>query len=169
MTASEGRKAINVTEFADTFLTGHVRAQITLDGADGFAVEERYGSSRDLLGGLFTVWYTVPDGRQADWHHPEAAPLRVRDAACGTAVWTADRRRRLDAFEKAFQAQTEPVQLVLPVLRAAPGRDLILDGTHRAVAAYAAEVPVTLFVFALHGPLRPVMLPDLRHHLRFDV
>ncbi|WUI02707.1 hypothetical protein OHR68_13155 [Spirillospora sp. NBC_00431] len=53
---------------------------------------------------------------------------------------------------------------MLPVLRAGPGRELILDGTHRAVAAHGAGVPVTLFVFALHGPVRPAMLPDLVHH-----
>ncbi|MEV3924554.1 hypothetical protein [Actinomadura coerulea] len=52
-----------------------------------------------------------------------------------------------------------------PSLRTASGRDLLLDGTHRAVAAYGTGAPVTLFVFALRGPAGPETLPDLVHHL----
>ncbi|GAA4383746.1 hypothetical protein GCM10023088_51210 [Actinomadura verrucosospora] len=118
-----------------------------------------------MLGDLFTVWYAGPGGRQAEWRDPGAEPLRVRDAARGTVLWERDRRRKLDDFGTLFRAQTEPVQLVLPVLRAESGRRLLLDGTHRAVAAYGADAPVTLFVFALRGPAGPEMLPDLVHHL----
>lgn len=162
---NEREQPINVAEFSETFLTAHIRAQLTLDGEAGFAVEEYYGSSRGVLGDLFTVWYTTPGGRQAQWRDPGAVPLRVRDAARGTIVWECDRRRKLEDFGTLFRAQTEPVQLILPVLCAASGRNLLLDGTHRAVAAYGSGAPVTLFVFTLRGPAGPETLPDLAHHL----
>lgn len=118
-----------------------------------------------MLGDLFTVWYTGPGGRQAEWSDPGAEPLRVRDAARGTASWEREREQKLEGFGTLFRAQSEPVQLILPVLRAVPGRSLLLDGTHRAVAAHRAGAPVTLFVFALRGPVGPETLPDLVHHL----
>ncbi|WP_344586764.1 hypothetical protein [Actinomadura vinacea] len=132
---------------------------------DGFAVDEHFGSSQELLGELCTVWYATRAGDQAEWNDPGAVFKRVREAACEPVTWDPERRRKLDALVRGFRDQREPVQLVLPVLRVVPGREVVLDGTHRAVAAYRAGVPVTLFVFALHGPLRPAMLPDIVHHL----
>ncbi|MGW0570844.1 hypothetical protein [Streptomyces tauricus] len=45
------------------------------------------------------------------------------------------------------------------------GADLILDGTHRAVAALRARAHVTVFLYVLLGPTDPTILPDLAHHL----
>jgi hypothetical protein len=41
---------------------------------------------------------------------------------------------------------------------------VLLDGNHRAVAAYLTGVPVRTLLFVLHGPVDEAILPDLRHH-----
>ncbi|RFU40069.1 hypothetical protein DZF91_19085 [Actinomadura logoneensis] len=162
------RKApIDTSQFIRLFLGRHVRAQLSPDllGDPERGVEERFSTSRDVLGDLLTVWYATASGHQTEWNHPEAVTHTVRQASDVLKRWDRERRDTLDRLVRCFRAQDEPVQLVLPALALDDGRALILDGTHRAVAAYHAGVPVTALVYALRAPLSARMLPDLTHHL----
>ncbi|MBW8486972.1 hypothetical protein [Actinomadura parmotrematis] len=143
-----------------------MRAQLSPDVVTDprYSVLECFSGSRSLLGDLRTVWYTTPEGAQTDWHHPGAVAHDVRQAAARREGWDTARRARLAELERLFRREGEPVQLVLPALRVRADRDLLLDGTHRAVAAYRADVPVTLLLFTLCGPLPDTVLPDLFRH-----
>lgn len=144
-----------------------MRAQLSPDllGDPPRPVEERFSTSRDVLGDLITVWYATPAGRQTDWHHPEAVTHTVRQASDNLKRWDRERKDRLDGLVRRFRGEDEPVQLVVPALALDGERALILDGTHRAVAAYHAGVPVTALIYALRAPLSVETLPDLAHHL----
>jgi hypothetical protein len=85
----------------------------------------------------------------------------VSEAA--TTGWPADRLARIARFEAVFGQERQPVQLVLPALRIG-SRCLLLDGTHRAVAAHRSSAEVRIFLFTLHGPLSADILPDLAHY-----
>ncbi len=115
------------------------------------------------LGDLFTVWYATPDGEAAEFHDDDARPLSVREAAT-EQIWPADREARLAALTDSFKAQAEPVQLVLAAIIAPDDRIVIVDGTHRACAAYRAQNEIRMLLFTLHGPTSATVLPDLAHY-----
>ncbi|MFI0366485.1 hypothetical protein ACH35V_01315 [Actinomadura sp. 1N219] len=144
-----------------------MRAQLSPDqlGDPRQRVEERFSTSRQKLGDLHTVWYTDSAGRQCEWDDFEAVAHTVRLASENLKRWDRDRADRLDLLIRRFHTETEPVQLVVPALAVDGERALILDGTHRAVAAYHAGVSVTALVYALRVPLAPKTLPDLVHYL----
>lgn len=156
---------MRVDQFVDAFQDGGVRVQLSWDRLDSpeFSVTHTVSRSTDLLGSMFTVWYEDPQGGNGDWRR-DSHPLRVSQASRTELDWPGDRRRRVSSFEKEFVQTLEPVQLVLPTYALHDGGLLILDGTHRAVAAHRASVPVRLFVYTLRGPVHEDVLPDLRHH-----
>lgn len=91
----------------------------------------------------------------------ETTPVRDTELTAGT--WSADRRHRVKHFEKEFAEACTPVLLALPGY--AVGTDtLILDGTHRAAAAFLAKADMRLLLFILRGPTRHEILPDLAHY-----
>ncbi|NUT99820.1 MAG: hypothetical protein HOY78_48200 [Saccharothrix sp.] len=143
----------SLADFRTVFGDGSVRVLLDWDAVAGCEVDLRVSRSRDLLGGLFTVWYAGGAEFDADG----ARPLRVRDAVD-------ERPDRIAPIEASLRAANRPVQLTLPVY-ALPGDDhLLLDATHRSVAAFRSGLPVRLLLFALRGPVDPAVLPDLRHH-----
>jgi hypothetical protein len=149
------------------FGSGQIKARLDWSriAAPAFRVEESFDDSRERLGGMWSVWYAGADGAPSDWSAKGARPLSMREAADPDIPWPDHRAERLAAFEKCFASASEPIQLVLPAYDMGSGSGLILDGTHRAVAAYRAAVPVALFVFALRGPVDPAILPDLIHYI----
>lgn len=158
---------MRVEDFATIFRDGGgVRVMLAWErlGSPEFGVTATYSRSPRLLGAMFTVWYAGPDGADADcWS--AARPLRVAEAGRTEPSWPAERARRIAGFERAFREAPEPARLVLPAFALGQGALLLLDGNHRAVAAHRAGVPVRLLVYALRGPLREEILPDLRHHV----
>ena len=117
-----------------------------------------------MLSSFFTVWYINPDGLNGDWRNAGDSPLRIRDAVKAFDIWPDDRKQRVEAFRAKFIRRSEPVQLVLPAY-APNDRDIILlDGTHRAMAAFMAQSGIRLLVFAVNGPCDPDVLPDLLHY-----
>jgi hypothetical protein len=102
-----------------------------------------------------------PDGAHADFRDPGARPLRL---GLTEATWPAQRLSRIAALNEQFAAADSPVQLPLPVYALGGGGSLLLDGTHRSVAAYRSGADVRLLLFAVHGPVDASMLPDLGHH-----
>src|SRR5690606_35715710 len=99
---------------------------------------------RHRLAALDTVWYVDGSGAPTDHHRPGAVNLRVGQAAelaSGEpliAGWEA-RGKRLVELQTSLRASGGPVVLALPAYRIGGGRALLLDGTHRVVAAVGAR------------------------------
>ncbi|MGW5355360.1 hypothetical protein ACWERV_33185 [Streptomyces sp. NPDC004031] len=132
----------------------------------GVGVETLEGDAgRRRLAELFTVWYTDGAGAGSRWDAPGSRPLRVAESERALPGWPGDRRRAVDALRRSFAAGTGPLDLTVPVYRAGAGRHVLLDGNHRAVAAHLAPVrDLRLTLWALAGPVREDILPDLRHY-----
>jgi len=160
-----GGAEIDTSQFAAVF-AGSIRSLLNwAEIADPrFWVEPTYNVSRDALGNLSTVWYASA-GTPAEFHSGGATPLSVRDAATAQ-TWSADREARLAYLTEAFKAQAEPVQLVLAAIEAPDGRFVIVDGTHRACAAYRANADIRTLLFTVRGPTSASVLPDLVHYDR---
>lgn len=127
-------------------------------------VDESFSDSRAELGELFTVWYAGPRGQHAGYDGPGARPLRVGETSLTEATWPTERATKIETMSASHAGSArEPVVLPLPAYRVGAGA-VILDGTHRAVAAYRARAEVRLMLFILDGPTDPEILPDLRHH-----
>lgn len=58
--------------------------------------------------------------------------------------------------------------LVLPCYRTSGGKLLILDGNHRAIAAFKSGEDIRLLIFAVTGLDNPLVLPDLLHETNSD-
>ncbi|WP_420031360.1 hypothetical protein ACN2WE_00055 [Streptomyces sp. cg28] len=150
--------------------SGHVRAALNWSRLTDkqFHVQHRFHTSPDRLGQMNTLWYTGPDGTPVEYTHPQAAPLTTRQASKTDMRSLPQRENTLTRLTKQASGSLEPVQLVLPAYRLPNGTDLILDGTHRAVAALRAQARVTVFLYVLLGPADPTILPDLAHYCAED-
>jgi hypothetical protein len=155
---------MTVTQFVDAFQNS-VRVQLAWErlASPEFSVTHAVCRSTDLLGSMFTVWYEDQYGGDGDWRRP-GRPLRVSQAGKTELDWPAERRQRVSSFERMYAQALEPVRLELPTYALSKGGLLILDGTHRAVAAHRALVKVWLHLHTVHGPINEDILPDLRHH-----
>ncbi|WP_327268040.1 hypothetical protein OG233_06800 [Streptomyces sp. NBC_01218] len=148
--------------------SGHVRASLDWSRVTELRlrVQHSFHTSADRLGRMATLWYTRPDGTPAEYTHPQATPLTARQAAAADMRTLPQRQNTLGALTQQAATCREPVQLILPAYRLPDGTDLILDGTHRAVAALRARARVTVFLYVLLGPADPTILPDLAYHHR---
>jgi hypothetical protein len=156
---------VDVDDFVTLFGDGCIRARLNWSRLRSDCwIEQSFSRSRDELGDLFTVWYAGADGAHADFRDPGARPLRLREVGLTEATWPAQRLSRIAALHEQFAAADRPVQLPLPVYALGGGSSLLLDGTHRSVAAYRSGADVRLLLFAMHGPVDASMLPDLGHH-----
>ncbi|MBB5955781.1 hypothetical protein FHS29_002362 [Saccharothrix tamanrassetensis] len=149
---------MTLAEFVALFGDGSVRVLLDWDalGARGCPVDQVVSRSVDVLGDLFTVWYA----EGAEYTATGARPLRVRDVTLSGDV----RGERVLAIERSYRAAGRPVQLTLPVYALPQERYLLLDATHRSVAAFRSGLPVRLLLCVLRGPVDAAVLPDLRHH-----
>ncbi|WP_068926641.1 hypothetical protein [Planobispora rosea] len=156
---------MDLKEYIEMFKDGGVKAMLDWDALRDMdcAVSAVYSRSRDLLSSIFTVWYERPDGTNGDWRNRTDRPLRVGDVYRTHSTWPEVRRRRIAALSDTFRREPEPVQLVLPAYSLGDERLLLLDGTHRSVAAHLAGADVRLFIFMVKGPVDDKILPDLMH------
>jgi len=127
-------------------------------------ITEIYSRSRDDLANLHTVWYATPEGANGDWRNASDRPLRVSEAAQTFNDWPSERAPHINFFQTQFERYGYPIQLTLPAYSPNGHDTIILDGTHRAVAAHLAQKDVRLIIFALQGPCDPDILPDLMHY-----
>lgn len=150
---------MTVDDFVAEFGDGRVRVLLDWSRVHGQCRAERsVVRSRELLGDLFTVWYVGPDRTPREFNAVDAWPLRVRDVP---EPWRAEQIRPL---RHEFARSGQAVHLLLPAYGLPDGGALLLDGTHRAVAAYQSGAPVVVELWTVHGPVDAAMLPDLRHH-----
>jgi hypothetical protein len=155
---------VPVGDFAALFGDGGIRARLDWTRLAGECRIEAFTSrSRALLGDLRTVWYAGPDGRDREFRDADAQPLRVRETGRTEATWPAGRAARIAGFEDRYRADAGSAQLPLPVYALGDDEFLLLDGTHRSVAAHRAGVAARLLIFVVHGPVEEAMLPDLRY------
>lgn len=139
-----------------------VRAQLDWDRleAAGASVAVEALTSRAALGHLLTVWAAGPGGAERNIREAGAVPLTVAQASAAVTAWPV-RRARIEQFEQHMTAGvrgTEPLLLTLPAY-AVGGRWVILDSTHRAVAAYITALGVSVVVLTITGPLDNGVLP----------
>lgn len=66
----------------------------------------------------------------------------------------------IESFQTLFSRSGEPVVLTVPAYQVAESM-LLLDSTHRVVAAYSSHHEMRLLVAAIQGPADPAILPDL--------
>jgi hypothetical protein len=119
--------------------------------------------SRDSLSQLRTVWYADADGNIGDYRNPGSHPLTIDEAAHSLDAWPGDRLARVGQFQADIVTgarEGEPVLLTLPTY-AVNGHRLLLDATHRAVAAYLSGLEVRALLLTLCGPVDAAVLPDL--------
>lgn len=151
--------AINIDEFAAVFGNGSIRVQLNWPRAiRECAVEEQFSCSRTELGRLYTPWYDRTDCVQP---YRFAAPLRVHALEQRLPDGgPAERAREIAELTARFIASAQPVVLPLPAYHTGD-TVILLDGTHRSIAAYRARADVRLLLYILHGPTDSEMLPDL--------
>lgn len=154
---------MDTSAFALIFGDGAVRAKLDWRRVvDECAVEERYSRSRKELGELYTVWYADDSGRDARYDHQDVRPLRVSEVGITEASWPPARAAKIAELRREYSSTDRPVPLLLPCYRA--GDELVLlDGNHRAAAAYPTDADTRLLLYILRGPTDSGMLPDLRH------
>jgi hypothetical protein len=157
---------MNFNDFQTIFRDSEMKAWIAWGALEkiGCEIKEVYTRSIEELSLFHTVWYATPRGTNGDWRNSEDVPLRVGEVMRTFATWPVARRQRITAFRDEFQRRRGPVQLVLPAYGPNAQEVILLDGTHRAAAAWIAKVDVRLIVFAVRGPCDPQILPDLMHY-----
>lgn len=155
---------MDTSAFVLSFKEGGVRAQLDWRRVvSECTVEERYSCSHKELGELYTVWYADESGRDTGHDHQGARPLRVSEVAFTEATWPPARAFTIAALRREYASADSPVRLTLPGYRVGD-EVVLLDGNHRAAAAYLAEVDLRILLCVLRGPTDSGMLPDLRHH-----
>ncbi|MEV0647166.1 hypothetical protein AB0I28_18045 [Phytomonospora sp. NPDC050363] len=151
-------------DFEAFFRGGDLRVPLAWDrlAEAGCTATIEVGRSAAELGECHTTWYADAGGAATVWDAPGARPLRVREAG---ALQNHDARRteRLAEYVRDFAAAIGPVRLVLPAYTV-NGDTLLLDGAHRAVAAWRARPDLRVLLWRLHGPADEKLLPHLRHH-----
>jgi hypothetical protein len=131
--------------------------------AAGATISEHIVTDSADLGRLRTVWYRSPAGDVGDWRDPGSVPQSVSEAVAERDIWAPGRSDRVEMFRREFSRYTEPILMTIPAYQT-PFGALMLDATHRAVAAYLSGAEVRLLVLAIDGPIDSEILPDLTHH-----
>lgn len=156
---------MDVQQFVVMFKDAGVRAWLDWSQIvrPEFQIADVFSRDRELLGNLYTPWYRTVAGTAGDWRNHDDRPVRVCEVIGMMSAWPTERSHLISSYVARFQEDDDPVHLVLPSVVVGRNDILLLDGTHRASAAYVAGCEVRLFIFALTGPLSPEILPDVKH------
>jgi hypothetical protein len=131
----------------------------------GYSVVEKFSRSVADVSRLETVWYIRSDGSLGDWRSQSDRRLSVKDAATKHVFPNKDSEDYIQSLISDMCARPEPPYLILPCYRTQDGKFIILDGNHRAIAAFRSDMDVRLLIFAVSGPDDPLLLPDLLHEM----
>jgi hypothetical protein len=161
------RSTIRVSDFITIFRGAGIRSWFDWEllQSCNYSVVEVFSRSRTLLGAAETVWYTWPDGSLGDWRNQGNQRLRVEDVAARDNFPDKKSHDYIQSLTSDMRNNSTPPSLVLPCYRTERGKVLILDGNHRAIAAFKSEVDIRLLIFAITGTDNPLMLPDLLHEV----
>jgi hypothetical protein len=134
-----------------------------------YSVAEMFSRSRSALGAMDTVWYANPDGSLGEWRNQYSRRMQVKEIAQMSNFLSQESSQYIERLTSNILSNSVSSYLVLPCYRTERRKFLILDGNHRAVAAYKAAADIRLLVFAITGPDNPPILPDLLHETSPDV
>lgn len=165
------RIIIRVSDFLTIFRESGVRSWFDWDllRLPEYAVIETFSRSKAILGSLETVWYASPDRSLGDWRDQGNRRLRVEEAAPMTNFPSKSSNDYIEQLASGMRSSPTPPYLVFPCYRTQQGKMLILDGNHRAIAAFKSGTNLRLLIFAITGPDNPFMLPDLMHETASDL
>lgn len=130
-----------------------------------YSVLELFSRSVADVSKFETVWYIRADGSLGDWRNRDDRRVSVKDAAARRDFPSKASEQYIQRLISDMRASSAPHYLVLPCYRTRSGKYFILDGNHRAIAAYRSGMDVRLLIFALSGPDDPLLLPELLHEL----
>jgi hypothetical protein len=162
--------SIKLTDFITIFRDSGVRSWFDWDRLQSprLTVVECFSKSKSVLGKLETVWYIWPDGSLGDWRNQDNRRVSVEEAAQLDRFPNAKSHDYIRRLTAQMQAASLPLMLVLPCYRTRDGKLLILDGNHRAIAAFKSGQDTRLLIFAVTGLDNPLVLPDLLHETDSD-
>lgn len=154
---------MDVQDFRRLF-ADNIRALLAWDllAAADACISERVITDVEELGRLSTVWYRDRHGGAGDWSDPSSTPQSVQEAVEHRQEWAHDRKDRVETFRLEYLRYSEPILMTIPAYKTSAG-DLMLDSTHRAVAAYMSSRDVRVLIMAIEGPISAAILPDLSH------
>lgn len=152
---------MNIVEF-QTLFSGSIRAMVSwqrLLDADP-PIDTVVTADLRFLGQLRTVWYRDADGGPGDWKYPDHEPMTVAEAASTPQSWTTEKTDKIESLRRHFLTYAEPNQLLLPCYQLQDGY-LLLDASHRTVAAFLAGKETRTLMLVISGPLEHAILADL--------
>jgi hypothetical protein len=125
------------------------------------------------LRAFYTLWYAGPNGPLADsvemrgrtllaFQMPGARPVPVGQVAVTLDAWI-EKKALITRYRYALQSFPPPIAISLVTYGLPNGQHLILDGNHRAVAAFLTGKEALVTALVICGPCDPHALPDLVH------
>jgi len=127
--------------------------------------------TRDQLGELCCPWYRNGMDFTVPYDACGATPITVRCAGENFLLLDGKKRRGIGARQFAIcEHRRHPSRLHLPAYTLPNNRFLLLDGNHRAIAAYMnimdlkSDVKLEATIWAIRGPMDEDVLPDLKHY-----
>jgi hypothetical protein len=161
------RTTIKISDFITIFRDAGIRSWFDWEllQSPSYSVVQIFSRSVSDISRFETVWYSRPDGSLGDWRNQEDRRISVRDAATRQAFPNKESEDYIQRLISDMRAASTPPYLVLPCYRTQDRKVIILDGNHRAVAAFRSATDVRLLVFAISGPDHPLLLPDLLHEI----
>lgn len=156
---------MNISEFRRLY-EGSIRALLDWDllEAESAPVKLTVCSERRVLGDIHTVWYRSPSGEPGDWRNNEDNLQTVAEASRSPRSWTGPKRQLVRQFAEQNSRNLEPLIMTLPTYQI--GTELILlDSTHRLIAAFKGDREIRALIIAVQGPVLPEVLPDLNRFL----
>lgn len=118
------------------------------------------------IAGWKMPWHFDQSGCEGRYDSEGARPISLCDTGVHINKMNKQRRFLIDRLIAAYQSDQHPVAFVAPTYFIEPTASLILDANHRLAAAYLAKVPLRVMNFAIHGPIDPQIIPDLKHWIR---
>lgn len=128
---------------------------------DELKIDVHHTSSLNEVRTFFMPWYADDNRTELRYDCDYAKPVTVGDVADDLDRWP---QRTLPIAEYVKDMCSDGAQgLVLPTYALPNDRLLLLDGNHRAVALVVAQIPFSVRLLIVRGPIEPTMLPDLKH------
>jgi hypothetical protein len=108
-------------------------------------------------------WYFDPESLSGSSVDDSCSiPHEVKAVKSRWGLLDGERRRAIERVTHDITASGVPARLVLATYVLPDGGRLVMDGNHRLAGLKRFDVDFVAMEFALQGPIRPEILPDLR-------